>query len=120
MYSLDLNEWRKKVATDQMWTKFKQFIVEKYHKLVKETKVTSGDAWYHSANVMQEIGEALEHLAFSATADKHIVTRLTKVVENLTKNNVALTSQISDAVHIYLEMSKSSMSNPHKTKMRII
>ena len=50
---------------------------EEYHDLVKETKVTSGNAGFHYANEILEIGGALEHLYTAAVADKDIITNMT-------------------------------------------
>ena len=85
LYSLDIKEWRKKATTDQTWTNSNQVFAEYYHNLVKETKVTSGYSGFHSANAMQEIFRALEHLALMVAADKDMVTRITEAVEALTK-----------------------------------
>ena len=49
---------------------------EEYHDLVEETKFMSGDFVFHSENVMQEIGGALEYLSMDAEADKEIITNL--------------------------------------------
>ena len=43
-------------------------------------KVTCGDAIFHSANAMQDIGGELEHLTMAEMADKDIVSRLTDAV----------------------------------------
>ena len=44
---------------------------------MEDTKVTTGDTSFHSANAMQEIGGALEHLAVAARVYKNIVAKLT-------------------------------------------
>ena len=54
----------------KIWVSFKMIFAEEYHDLVEETKVTTGKTGFHSANVMQEIGGALEHLAMSAETNK--------------------------------------------------
>ena len=54
----------------KIWVSFKMIFAEEYHDLVEETKVTTGKTVFHSANVMQEIGGALEHLAMSADTNK--------------------------------------------------
>ena len=73
---------------------------------MEETKVTKGDAGFNSANEIQEIRGALEHLAMEAGGDKDIVAKLTEAVEQLTKNNAALMAQLSDSMKIKLEMAK--------------
>ena len=102
LYSLELKEWLKKAMADKMWDRFKIIFAEKCHDLVEDTKVATGDAVFHSANVIQEIKGALEHLALAAGSDKDIVTKLTEAVDQLTKNNAALTSQLSELMKINL------------------
>ena len=55
---------------------------------------------------MQYIGEAINHIAMTAVADKDIVTKLTEAVEVLTRNNASLTTQLSNAMTINLDMAK--------------
>ena len=76
---------------------------EEYHDLVEETKVTSGDAGFHSENAMQEIGGALDHLTLEADTNKDIVIKLTEAIEALTRNNASLTTQFSDALNTNLD-----------------
>ena len=73
---------------------------------MEDTKVTTGDAGFHLANAMKEIVEALEHIAMAARSDKEIFTKLTEAVEQLTKNNLEITSQLSDSMRIKLEVDK--------------
>ena len=81
----------------------KKIFAEKYHDLLEETKVTTGDASFHSDNAMQDIrGGALEHLAMAAGDEKDIVTKLTDVMEQLTKNNAPLTTKLSDDMKLVL------------------
>ena len=70
------------------------------------TKVTTVGAGFHSANSMQEMERALNHLAITVGADRDIVTNLVKEVEQPTKNNVPLMTQLSDVININLEMAK--------------
>ena len=74
---------------------------------MEETKVTNMDDGFHSANAMQEIGGALEHLAMEAVAEKDIVTKLTEAVKTLTRNNASLTTQLRDAMKTNLDMAKT-------------
>ena len=99
-------EWRKKAATDKAWASFKQVLAEEYHDLVEETKVTNRDSGFHSANAIQRIGGALEHLAMVAVDDKDIATNLKEEVDTLTRNNTYLTTQLRNAMKINLEMAK--------------
>ena len=94
------------MKADKTWASFKQVFAEKYCDLVKETTFTSRDARFHSANSMQYIGEAINHIAMTAVADKDIVTKLTEAVEVLTRNNASLTTQLSNAMTINLDMAK--------------
>ena len=64
----------KKGATDQKWPIFKQLFDEEYRELIEETKVTNVDDRLHSANTIQDIGGALEHLALTEIADEDVVT----------------------------------------------
>ena len=48
---------------------------------MEDTKVTHRDSGFHSANAMQEIGGALEHLSMVVGTNKEIVTKLTEAVE---------------------------------------
>ena len=73
-------------------------VAEEYHDLVEETKVTNGDVGFHSANAMQYIGRALEHLTMALVADKDIVTKLIEAVEAITGNNASLMTQLSDTM----------------------
>ena len=116
LYSLELKEWRKKVVAENDWASFKQVFAEEYHYLVKETKVTSGDAGFHSANEMQEIGGALEHLSIAAVSNKYIVTKLTEAVEALTRKNAPLTTKLSNAMKINLDMDKKLNLNATKAQ----
>ena len=75
---------------------------EEYHDLVEETKVNSRVAGFHYANAMQEIGGALEHISMAAGSDRGIVTNLTEVVEQLTKNNAPLMKQLSNNMKLNL------------------
>ena len=94
------------MALERTWASFKQVFVDEYHELVEKTKVTSKDAGFHSTNKMQDIGDALGHLAMSAMADKIIVTNTTKAVEAITRNNASLTMQLSNVMKINLDMAK--------------
>ena len=69
---------------------------------MEDTKVTTGDAGFHLDNAMKEIVGALEHIAMAARSDKETFTKLTEAVEQLTKNNVSLTTQLSDSMNIKL------------------
>ena len=60
--------------------------------MVDETKVTNGDAGFHSAIEMHEIGGALENLSMEAVDDKDIITKMTEAVKSLTRNNASLTT----------------------------
>ena len=102
-YSLALKEWRKKATAEKTWGSSKQVFAEEYYDLVEETKVTNGDAGFHSANATKEIGGAL---AMAAVPDKDIVTNLTEAVDTLTRKNAYLTTQLSDATEINLDMPK--------------
>ena len=55
LYSLAMKEWRNKATADKMWARFKQVFAGEYHDLVEDTKVTNGDACFHSENAMQDI-----------------------------------------------------------------
>ena len=55
---------------------------------------------------MQYIRGELENLAMVAVADKGIFTKLTEAIEELTRNNASLTTQLSDAMKINLEMAE--------------
>ena len=80
---------------------------EEYHDLVEDTKVTNGDAGFHLANTMQEIGGGdLSTSLLAAGAERDIVTKLKDAVEKLTKSNASLTTQLSDAMKLNLEMDK--------------
>ena len=106
LYYLSLKEWRKKATADKTWASFKQVFAEEYHNLVDETKVTNGNAGFHSANMMQDIGGALEHLYMAAVADKEIFTKLTEAVDTLTRKKSPFTTQLRNAMNINLEKAK--------------
>ena len=55
---------------------------------MEETKVITTDTGFHSSNVMQDIGGALEHLAMAAGANRYIITKLPEAVKRLKKNNM--------------------------------
>ena len=74
LYSLALKEWQKKVTTNHMWKTFRQAFAEEYQNLVEETKVASGYAGFHSANEIQEIGGALDHLDMATVDNKDVLT----------------------------------------------
>ena len=92
IYSLSLKEWRKKSEAYQTWAIFKQVLAKDYHDLLEETKVASGEAGFHLSNEIQDIGEALDHLAMVEMANKDIVSRLTEAVKVLTRINASLTT----------------------------
>ena len=71
---------------------------------MEDTKVTTRHSSFHSANKMQEVGGALEHLAMAEGANRDIVPNLKEAVEQL--KNASLTTQISDATKLNLEMDK--------------
>ena len=74
---------------------------------MEETKVTTGDAGFRSANAVQEIrGGVLKHIATAAGADRYILNKVTEVVEKLTKNNASLTTQLSNAMKLNIEIAK--------------
>ena len=74
---------------------------------MEEPKVTTGDAGFRSANAVQEIrGGVLKHIATAAGADRYILNKVTEVVEKLTKNNASLTTQLSNAMKLNLDMAK--------------
>ena len=79
---------------------------------MEETKVTTGDVGFQSFNVMQSIGGmgggggGIEYLAMEEGENKDIVAKLIYAVEQLTKNNAALTAQLSDSMKINLEMDR--------------
>ena len=79
---------------------------EEYHDLVEDTKVTTGYSIFHSANAIQDIGGALEHLSVASGSDREIFTKLTEAVEKLTKNNASLTTRLRDTMNLNLEMYK--------------
>ena len=58
----------------------------------------------YAENGMQEIGGALKHLTMAAGAKRDIYTKLTEAVEQLTKNNASLTTQLSNAMKLNLDM----------------
>ena len=70
---------------------------------------------------MQEIGGALEHLDLAAEAEKDIITQITEAVETLTRNSMSLTTKLSDALNINLEMAKKlnlkAIHTPEDTQM---
>ena len=82
-------------------------ITEEYHNLVEKTKVTSGESGFYSENAIQEIGGALEKIALVTVADKDIFMKLTEAVKALTCNNEPLTTQLSDAMKINIDMAKN-------------
>ena len=63
---------------------------------------------------MQEIGGALEHLAMAETSNKDIVSILTEPVNFFTCNNASLTTQLSNAVRIIIEMANKLNIKPTK------
>ena len=55
---------------------------------------------------MQNIGGELYHIALVPEADKGIITKLTEAVEELTRNNASLMTQLSDVTKINIKMNK--------------
>ena len=80
-----MKEFYDKVTADKIWASFKQVFTDEYNDLVEEIKVTNGDAGFHSANGIQEIRGALDHLAMAEVANKNIVTKLKEAVETPTR-----------------------------------
>ena len=91
---------------EKMWAIFKIIFLEEYYDLVEETKVTTGESFFHSSNVMHKIGGALEHLAMASGDDKDIFSKLNEAVDQLTNTNESLTAQLSESMKIKNEMDK--------------
>ena len=119
MFSDACRDWRRKTAADKTWATFKSDFALAHQEL-QESKITSDQAGYHSANsafdIQKETANAIANLATATAADCSTVTSLTSTNSTLSNDlataNIKLTAAVTELTQLKLEMAtmKSSQS----------